>query len=327
MMLPGGASFAPLSNGWYSWDKLVNITFKQLEAFYFSVSHASFTLAAAKLCTTQSAVSKRVIELEQALGVQLVHRMPKGLIPTQAGARLLPIAEEAMGLKQRIASEIGLNDEVKGTFRIGVTELVALTWLTKLLRELKSLHPALQIEPVVDAGMNLFSALEANTIDLAVLPGTYWGAEYKCVEVGRVDDFWMASPRLELPDRPLKPEELADYPVLEQSAGSAKNAFYDAWRHEHGFRFKKVFATNSLTVLRELTIEGLGISQLAVDYFTPDIDAGLLRIVRTDPMPPALVYSAVYRQASFSRALDVIAETSGRVCSFVRGRYDLRGQN
>ena len=301
----------------------MNVTFKQLEAFYFSVTHGSFTLAAAKLFTTQSAVSKRVMELEQALGAQLVHRMPKGLVSTQAGARLMPIAEASMTLKERIAREVGLDTEIRGTYRIGVTELVALTWLTRLLRVLKSSHPDLHIEPVVDAGLSLFSALEANAIDLAVLPGTYWGEAYRCVEVGRVEDVWMASPRLDVPDRPLKPDELADYPVLEQAVGSAKNAYYGAWLQEHGFRFKKVLSTNSLTVLRELTIEGLGISQLAVDYFAPDIEAGLLRIVRTDPMPPPLIYSAVYRQASFSRALDVVAETGARVCSFARGPYDL----
>ncbi|PLP99409.1 LysR family transcriptional regulator [Cupriavidus pauculus] len=301
----------------------MNVTLKQLEAFYFSVTSTSFTVAAAKLFTTQSAVSKRVIELEQALGVQLVHRMPKGLVPTQAGARLIPIAEESMALRERIAREVGLDNEVRGTFRIGVTELVALTWLTRLLRELKSAHPALEIEPVVDAGMNLFSALEANTIDLTILPGTYWGDAYQCVEVGRVEDLWMASPKLGIPDRPLKPDELAEYPVLEQAAGSAKNAFYGPWNREHGFRFKKVFSTNSLTVLRALTIEGLGISQLAVDYFASDINAGLLRVVRTDPMPPPLIYSAVYRPSGFSRALDVIAETAGHVCNFKRGPFDL----
>jgi DNA-binding transcriptional LysR family regulator len=301
----------------------MNVTLKQLEAFYLSVTNASFTMAAAKLFTTQSAVSKRVIELEEALGVQLVHQMPKGLVPTQAGVRLMPIAEESMVLKDRIGREVGLDNEVRGTFRIGVTELVALTWLTKLLRELKSQHPGLQIEPVVDAGLSLFAALEANTIDLTISPGTYWGDAYRCVEVGRVDDLWMASPMLGVPDRPLKPDELAEYPVLEQAVGSAKNAFYGPWNREHGFRFKKVFTTNSLTVLRELTIEGLGISQLAVDYFAADIEAGLLRVVRTDPMPPPLVYSAVYRQTSLSRALDLIAETAGRVCSFKRGRFDL----
>lgn len=301
----------------------MNVTFKQLEAFYFSVTLASFSAAAIKLHTTQSAMSKRINELEQALGVQLVHRMPKGLVPTHAGSRLLILAQDAMRLRERIAAEVGQADEVAGTYRIGVTELIALTWLTELLRELKRRYPALQVEPVVDAGMNLFDDLEANKIDLAILPGTFWGDAYKTVEVGRVEDLWMASPRLALPDRPLKPEEFADYPVLEQAAGSAKNTYYGPWRREHGFRFRKVFSTNSLTVLRELTIEGLGISQLALDYFAPDIERGLLRVVRSEPMPPPLVYSAVFRNDAFTRALDVIAEVSQRVCNFRRGPHDL----
>lgn len=301
----------------------MSVTFKQLEAFYFCVTHASFSSAATKLHATQSAMSKRVGELEAVLGVQLVHRTPKGLVPTHAGSRLLTLAAEAMRLRERIDAEVGQVDKLTGTYRIGVTELIALTWLTKLLKELKNRHPELQLEPVVDAGMNLFEGLEANKIDLAILPGTFWGEAYKTVEVGRVEDLWMASPTLALPDRPLRPEEFAQYPVLEQSIGSAKNTFYGAWRREHGFRFKKVFATNSLTVLRALTIEGLGISQLALDYFATDIEQGLLRVVKSDPMPPPLVYSAVYRDDAFSAALDVIAEVSRLVCDFSRGPHDL----
>ncbi|WP_454766691.1 LysR family transcriptional regulator [Cupriavidus campinensis] len=301
----------------------MHVTFKQLEAFYVSVTHASFSAAATKLHATQSAMSKRIGELEAALGVQLVHRMPRGLVPTQAGNRLLGLAEEAIRLRARIAAEVGRSSEIKGTYRVGVTELIALTWLTKLLRELKGRYPALQLEPVVDAGMNLFEDLEANKIDLVVLPGTFWGDAYKAVEVGRVEDLWMASPHLALPDRPLKPEEFADYPVLEQSVGSAKNTFYGAWRREHGFKFGKVFATNSLTVLRALTIEGLGISQLALDYFAADIEHGLLRVVKSDPMPPPLVYSAVYRNDAFSPELDVVAEACRLVCDFRRVQHDL----
>jgi DNA-binding transcriptional LysR family regulator len=95
-----------------------------------------------------------------------------------------------------------------------------------------------------------------------------------------------------------------NYPILEQSTGAAKNKFYEAWLAEHGFKFNKVFATNSTTVLRELTISGFGISQMALDYVRPDIEAGLLRIVRSDPMPPPMVYSAVYRNDNFSPALE-----------------------
>ncbi len=50
---------------------------------------------------------------------------------------------------------------------------------------------------------------------------------------------------------------------------------------------------------------------LALDYFATDIEQGLLRVVKSDPMPPPLVYSAMYRDDAFSAALDVIDEGWG----------------
>ncbi len=172
------------------------------------------------------------------------------------------------------------------------------------------------IEPVVDAGLALFEGLEANRIDIAILPGTYWGQAYQTVKVGQVEDLWVASPSMKLPNRVLKPHEFARYPMLEQSTGAAKNKYYEAWRAEHKFQFGKVFHTNSTTVLRELTINGFGISQLALDYVRPDIQAGRLRIVKSDPMPPPMVYGAVYRNDNRSRAVERIVELAVQTCDF-----------
>lgn len=294
----------------------MNTTFKQLEAFFYSAKLHSFSAAAAKLCTTQSAISKRIAELEDSLGVVLLRRTSRGLAVTLGGRRLMPLAEEAQRLWLRIEVDVSVSHTLKGTFRVGVTELVAMTWLTVFIKRMQALHPELMLEPLVDAGLTLFQGLESNRIDLAIMPGTYWGEAYATIKVGQVEDVWMASPSLKIPQRPLKPHEFALYPILEQSTGAAKNKFYAAWFEEHGFRFNKVFSTNSTTVLRQLTISGFGISQLALDYARPDIDAGVLRIVRSDPMPPPLVYSAVYRNDNFSPALERIVQLAARTCNF-----------
>jgi len=65
-----------------------------------------------------------------------------------------------------------------------------------------------------------------------------------------------------------------------------------------------------------LTISGFGISQQALDYVRPDIRSGLLRVVRSDPMPPPLVYSAVYRRDNASPALARIVELTVKTCDF-----------
>ncbi len=294
----------------------MNFTFKQLEAFLFSSKLQSFSAAAVKLHTTQSAISKRLAELEESLGGPLLHRTPHGLELSQTGRELVPLAEEAQRLWQRIQHDINLDKTLRGTFRVGVTELIAITWLTKLIQSLQQLHPHVTLDPTVDAGLNLFERLESNKLDLAIMPGVFWGQVFESTRVGQVDQVWVASTKLDIPRRALRPHEFANYPAIEQPAGASKNKFYEAWRAEHGFRFGKVMLTNSTPVLRELTISGFGISQQALDYVRPDIEAGLLRVVKSDPMPPPLVYSAVHRQDNASPALTRIVELAVKACDF-----------
>src|SRR6218665_2015959 len=148
----------------------MNITFKQLEAFVYSAKLRSFSSAAVKLRATQSAISKRVAQLEQEFGAPLLHRTARGFEMAQAGRRLLPLAEESQRLWARIDHEMGSDQTLRGTFRVGVTELIAMTWLTRFIQRLRQLHPEMSIEPVVDAGLLLFAGLEANQIDIAIMP-------------------------------------------------------------------------------------------------------------------------------------------------------------
>ena len=292
------------------------MTFKQLEAFYFSARLLSFSAAAERLFTTQSTISKRVAELETDIGDIVFRRQPQGLALTPLGTRLLPLAEEVLQLRKRIETEVKVEKGVQTVFRLGVTELTALTWLTHLVTQMRETLPHVKVEPVVDAGVLLLDRLEANQLDLAILPGAFWGAQYLSVPIGQVEQRWLASPSLGIPDRPLRPEEFANYPALEQSAGSGKSLFYESWHQQHGFKFNHIFATNSLPVLRELTIGGLGISQLSLDFVRSDIEAGLLQVVQCEPMPPPLTYNAVYRRDNYDALPKQVALMSAQLCDF-----------
>jgi len=221
-------------------------------------------------------------------------------------------------LRQRLAEAAGQPIQWEGRFRLGVTELIALTWLGALVRSLHSQHPALQLEPRVDAGLEMLEALRNHELDMVILPGNDWGETFRSTEVGTVNNVWMASPTLSLPSRPLLPAEFADYPVLMQSQGSSKNLYYEAWLNQHGFKVNQVFCTNSLSVLGELTINGLGISQLSPEYFRPELERGLLRIVQSDPMPPPMSYNAVYRQDTEDPRKEAIARIAVETCDFAR---------
>lgn len=298
----------------------MNPTFKQLEAFYLSAKLGSLSAAAATLHTTQSAISKRVGDLEAELGERVLHRSNAGISITPAGERLLPMAEEALRLRKRMAEASGGSSPLAGRVRIGVTELTALTWLGALISALSREHPGLTLEPRVAPGLQLIEQLRQHELDMAIVPGNYWGDEFRLISVGIVENVWMASPALGVPDTPMRPQDFALYPFLEQSHDSGKSRYYRPWLEEHGFQFNRVFSTNSLAVLGELTIDGFGISQLCPAYFRPELDAGLLRIVYSHPMPPPMTYSAVFHQDTLDERKEIIARRASELCDFSRRR-------
>ena len=77
-----------------------NVTLKQIEAFYWAAKLASFSIAASRLHVTQSSLSKRIKELEEAIGVELFERSGRRAQLTERGQRLLPIVDSSAQLSQ-----------------------------------------------------------------------------------------------------------------------------------------------------------------------------------------------------------------------------------
>jgi DNA-binding transcriptional LysR family regulator len=296
----------------------MHLTMKQIEAFYWSVKLGSFSDAASHLNTTQSAISKRIIELEEQLGVPIFDRHQKRPVPTAKGRQIVRHAEEILELSFRIKLTANESSAFEGAFRFGVTELGALTWLPEVIRALKTRYPRLMLEPDVDAGINLYDKLLDNTLDMAIMPGTDWGRHFSSDFVGSVENAWMASPALGVKKGVLSPDDMADYPVLMQSARTGVSKIYDNWMRQNRIFLKKVFSTNSLSVLGELTLAGLGISQLPIDYYAGYVQAGMLEILQTDPPLPPIEYYAVHREDGFSPVVKVIIEEAKRHWSFAR---------
>src|SRR5688500_9518742 len=114
----------------------------------------SFTKAAAKLGISQPALSHTVRELEARLGVRLLTRTTRSVLPTEAGQRLInnlgPRFEEIDAELQAVRE---LREKPAGTLRITATEYateaVLLPKLAKLLRD----YPDIKVEIVIDYGL------------------------------------------------------------------------------------------------------------------------------------------------------------------------------
>lgn len=292
------------------------ITLKQLEALHWIAELGTFERAAAKLNTTQSAVSKRIQELETATSLAIFDRSQRGARLTEEGASLLAIGEEMLGLRERIFSLKGVRESPARRLRVGVTELTALTWFPTFVSELRAAYPRLRFEPEVDLSSSLFERLLGGSMDLIVIPEAFSDQRASALRLAEVHNSWMASPDLVRTSRTLNLEELNAYTILSQGPHSGSGVYFDRWLKSHGTSFSRVLSSNSLVALVGLTLAGIGVSYLPRQCFQPLVEAGKLRVISTKPLLPPVPYVAMFCNDQQSAFHLKIAELAKKVCDF-----------
>lgn len=132
----------------------------------------SVTLAAEDLCLTQSAVSRQIHSLEDALGVSLFHRGYRSISFTPAGERLFRTADGVVRQLQETCASImqpAQRQPVTITAGIGV----AASWLLPRLPDLQRRYPELDVRV---AANDKVLDLRTEGIDLAIRYGSVAGA-------------------------------------------------------------------------------------------------------------------------------------------------------
>src|ERR1700712_5511277 len=123
-----------------------------LNGFAVVAEERSFTRAAAKLGTSQSALSHTVRRLETRLGVRLLIRTTRSVAPTEAGERLLGTLGPALRtIGAQLASLGEFREKPSGTIRITTSEHAANTVLWPVLERLLLDYPDVHVELSIDS--------------------------------------------------------------------------------------------------------------------------------------------------------------------------------
>ncbi|MGO1183922.1 MAG: LysR family transcriptional regulator [Micrococcaceae bacterium] len=120
---------------------------RQLEYFISAARIGTFAGAAAENHIAQPSLSEQISNLEQNLGVSLFTRGSRGLILTDAGAELVPLAEEALR-NIRVFSEWSrrLRSVEVGKVSFGTFSSAHLYLLTDLIRDFRQRHPKVRVQ-------------------------------------------------------------------------------------------------------------------------------------------------------------------------------------
>lgn len=301
------------------------MTLKQLQTFYWACRLGSFAAAAAHLCTTQSAVSVRIHDLERSLGVLLFDRSQRSARLTAKGRDLVKHAEELIARATEIQHRIGDVRVLSGTVRLGVTELVAVTWLPRLVGEINTHYPDVLVELDVDLTLNQLDKLQSGALDLVIVPGPIQQPGLTNIALGSVEFAWMASPDLGVPQGEAPASELHRWPLLSLSRASNLHALLGVWFDRNAARFRRIDVCNSIGVIAALTKAGLGVSFLPKDQFAVDIAAKRLQVLAIAPTIPALTYYAVYETRQTQPLSQSIADLAQRYSTFDKDVPDSSG--
>ena len=140
-----------------------------IDAFVAVIRCQSISLAAETLQLTQPAITRRVQNFEEALGVELLDRNTKPLRPTPIGMR---VYEQCRAILREIdaLNELVAQDALpSGSLRLGVPQTIGDAVLLDTLNDLKHVYAELKVQVSTGWGTNLLARVEHADLDAAVV--------------------------------------------------------------------------------------------------------------------------------------------------------------
>lgn len=258
---------------------------QDLLAFVAVVNAGGFREGARLSGKSASSLSDAVRRMESRLGVRLLNRTTRSVVPTEAGARLMERIVPALGEVESALDVVNdFRDRPSGTLRLNVPVSAARLILPAIITPFLQAHPDIRMEVVTeesfvdmlaagcDAGIRYDDRLEQDMIAVPIGP--------------RVQRFaTAASPAyLDARGRPEHPRDLLNHSCLR---GKFPSGSIPLWEYERDGEEVRVEPTGPLTVriggavdlAVHTAIDGLGIVSLFEDWLRPHLDSGALEPV------------------------------------------------
>ena len=258
---------------------------QDLFAFLAVVQAGGFREGARASGTSASRLSESVRRLETRLGVRLLNRTTRSVLPTEAGARLAERLVPALGEVEAALDVVNsFRDRPTGTLRLNVPAAVARLVLPSIVIPFLKAYPEIRLDVVVedsfvdmlaagcDAGIRYDERLEQDMIAVPIGP--------------RFQRFaTAASPEyLHARGRPEHPRDLLAHACMR---GQFASGAIPTWEFERDGEIVRVDPTGPLMVRLgaavdlavEAAVGGLGVIYLFEEWLRPHLDSGALEPV------------------------------------------------
>jgi len=146
------------------------LNFHQLYLFYTVVRLENVSQAAGQLHISQPAVSAQVRELEQMLGVPLLHRLPRGVALTDAGRMVFDYARRLFTLAEELQAAVqDLRGLRAGSLTIGGSLTAGESFLPAMMKRFKECYPTMEPVLVLGNSAEILARIARRELEIGVI--------------------------------------------------------------------------------------------------------------------------------------------------------------
>jgi DNA-binding transcriptional LysR family regulator len=265
-----------------------------IPVFVAVIENGGFSAAARALGVSTSAISKRVNQLEQHLGAQLLHRTTRKLSLTEAGERYFEHAALALSAATDAEAAVTeLQGEPQGNLKISSPMSFGRLHVAPLIPKFLKRYPRLTVELVMD---DRTVDLVAERLDIAIRSssGDLPDSTLVARKLAPLRLAICASPDyVEANGAPVSPAELAEHNCIFFSYSRSPNE----WMLEGDGTRETIavagnYRVNNSEAILEALREGIGIGRLPTFVAGPDLKSGrLIKLLESYRIPDHNFYA------------------------------------
>jgi LysR family glycine cleavage system transcriptional activator len=265
-----------------------------LRVFEVACRHGSYSEAARELHVTHSAVSQRIRQLEEELGLTLFERQGNRMVPTASGLRLQAGVKNAFSELNASLGNIRTR-RTDAEITVSLLPVMAARWLVPRLPRFKARFPRINLHVKTAQALANF---KSDGVDIAIRFGM---GDWKGLRATKLLDeefFPVCSPSLNGGRLPKDALSILSEPLLID-----RNLSWRAWFKSAGATLDREIAGMSFTdtnAMLEAAVTGQGIALGRLSVTRSDILAGRLVRLSEHSLRVSYCHYAVYPASSES---------------------------
>lgn len=277
-----------------------------IETLLWIARLGTFRAAAERLNTTQPAISARVKEIEEQLGVDLFRREGRNMVLTARGRALVADFEPLWAGFERALFKASDFAGATGIVRLGTGEIAAATCLPAFVAAVEQDLPGVTLEIEVDLTARMLQQLLAGTSDMVFLAGPVASPGVRTTSLGSVGLVWAASQATAAAGGFKHPLPVWSIPEHSPIHGITRESLAS-----HGITPPVIRTCNNVRALVEIIRHGTGAALLPETMIRPELASGALVSVLPAPKRQIRFEAAIRSAERDPLILELFRRVSG----------------